>query len=237
MNLKPIPKQDKGDNMYIYGRNVAKEYSDDVLEVYISDNFKDHDLINKYQNKIIRLPKYKMDKMVDGNHQGIILKVKDYEYASLDELIEDDSLIVILDHIEDPHNFGAIIRTCEAAKVTGIIIPKDRSVSVNGTVSKVSVGTVRNVKIAMVTNLVNTINELKKQGFWIVGTDMDGTDFRDINYDGKTAIIIGNEAKGMSRLVKEQCDFIASIKMKGTVNSLNASVAAGIVIFEATKGR
>lgn len=226
--------------MYIYGKNVALEHKNDksVLSVYISDNFKDTNIIDCFNNvPIKRVSKYKLDQMVNGNHQGIVLKVKDYEYASLEEIIKDDSLIVILDHLEDPHNFGAIIRTCEAASVDGIIIPKDRSVSVNGTVSKVSVGTTDKVKIVQVTNLVDTIKHLKKEGFWITGTDMVGTPYNEIDYKGKSAIIIGNEGKGMSRLVKESCDFIATIPMTGSVNSLNASVAAGIVIFEAVKVR
>ena len=144
---------------------------------------------------------------------------------------------MILDHLEDPHNFGAIIRTCEAAGVDGIIIPKNRTVEVNSTVMRTSVGALDNVKIAQVTNLKNTINYLKKQGFWIVGTDMDGTDYTKIDYTGKMAIVTGSEGFGMSRIVRESCDFIATIPMKGKVNSLNASVATAIVIYEAIKGR
>ena len=183
------------------------------------------------------LSKIDMDKKVNALHQGIILKVEDYKYASLDDIIKEDALIVILDHLEDPHNFGAIIRTCEAAGVDGIIIPFDRQVEVNPTVIKTSVGTTENMKIVRVTNLVNTIKLLKDKGFWIFGTDMDGTDYKSLDYKGKTAIICGNEGSGMSRLVKDNCDFIASIKMRGKVNSLNASVATGIIIFEAIKQR
>ena len=162
----------------------------------------------------------------------------DFEYSHLKKLIEkENSLLVILDHLEDPHNFGAIIRTCEAAGVDGIIIPKDRSVDVNSTVIKVSTGTIDHMKIAQVINLVQTIRELKQKGFWIVGTDMEGTDYDQIDYRGKTAIVIGNEGAGMSRLVQESCDFIAKIPMQGTVNSLNASVATGIIVFEAVKIR
>ena len=150
---------------------------------------------------------------------------------------KDDSLVVILDHIEDPHNFGAIIRTCEAALVDGIIIPKNRGVSVNPTVIKVSTGAILNTKIARVTNLVNTMEYLKSKGFWIVGTDMDGTDYTEIDYSGKIALVIGNEGKGMGDLVSKNCDFIASLPMRGTTNSLNASVAAGIMIYEAIKCR
>ena len=148
-----------------------------------------------------------------------------------------NGFIVMLDHLEDPHNFGAIIRTCEAAGVDGIIIPKDRSVDVNGTVMKTSVGTLDNMKIVSVTNLVNTIEYLKKKGYWVTSTDMEGTCYNKIDYKGSCLIVIGSEGNGVSRLVKENSDFVASIPMKGKVNSLNASVAAGIVIFEAARQR
>lgn len=229
--------------MYIYGKNVAIETinnKEKIKKAFIYKNFTDNEILNelKKQNIYIKyLEKNEMDKMIDGLHQGVILEVNDFEYNDIDEMIEDDSLIVILDHIEDPHNFGAIIRTCEAAGVKGIIIPKDRSVEVNATVIKVSTGTIKNMKIAQVTNLNRTIEYLKKEGFWIVGTDMEGTNYYDIDYKGKTAIVIGNEGSGMSRLVSENCDFIAKIPMKGTTNSLNASVATGIVVFEAVKQR
>ena len=229
--------------MYIYGKNVALEYLNSnkkIEKVFIQNNFNDKELLNKIKSKNISyqvLSKIDMDKKVNGLHQGIILKVEDYKYANLDDIIKEDALIVILDHLEDPHNFGAIIRTCEAAGVDGIIIPSDRQVEVNPTVIKTSVGTTENMKIVRVTNLVNTIKLLKDKGFWIFGTDMDGTDYKSLDYKGKTAIICGNEGSGMSRLVKDNCDFIASIKMRGKVNSLNASVATGIIIFEAIKQR
>ncbi|MBR3523915.1 MAG: 23S rRNA (guanosine(2251)-2'-O)-methyltransferase RlmB [Bacilli bacterium] len=230
--------------MEVFGKNVALDYlekEDKINKVYLADNFNDEEikrLISKRGIKPIVLKRFEMDKKVNGLHQGIILDVPDYEYAEIDEFIyKEDAFVVILDHLEDPHNFGAIIRTCEAAGVDGIIIPKDRSVSVNATVIKTSVGTTSNVKIAPVTNLVNTINSLKDRGFWIIGTDMDGTDYTKIDYKGKIAIICGNEGSGMSRLVRDNCDFIASIPMYGKVNSLNASVATALVIFEANKSR
>ena len=154
----------------------------------------------------------------------------------LDKLLNRD-IIVILDHLEDPHNFGAIIRTCEAAGINSIIIPKDRTVKVNATVMKTSAGTLENVDICMVSNIVNAIKTLKDNGFWIIGTDMEGTDYRKIDYKGKIAIVIGNEGKGLSRLTEENCDFIAKIPMYGKVNSLNASVAAALVIYEAVMNR
>lgn len=229
--------------MYIYGKNVAIETinnQEKIKKAFVYKNFTDNEILNKLkkQNIYIKyLEKYEMDKMIDGLHQGIILEVEDFKYSDIDEMITDNSLIVILDHIEDPHNFGAIIRTCEAAGVNGIIIPKNRSVEVNATVIKVSTGAIKNMKITQVTNLNQTIEYLKKIGFWIVGTDMEGTNYYDIDYKGKTAIVIGNEGNGMSRLVSENCDFIAKIPMKGTTNSLNASVATGIVVFEAIKQR
>ena len=172
--------------------------------------------------------------MEKGNHQGILLEIEDYEYKPLDE-IEKEDVIIMLDHLEDPHNFGAIIRTVEAAGFKSIIIPKDRSVEVNQTVMKTSVGALENVKIAKVGNLVNTIKNLKEKGYWVIGTDMNGQDYKTIDYTGKIVIIIGNEGRGMSRLVKENCDFIASIPMRGNVNSLNASVASALIIYEVVR--
>jgi len=230
--------------MLVFGKNVALEYlnrNKKIYKVLIQNNFNDYDLINKIKHKNIKvqtLQKIDMDKKVSGLHQGIILDVEDYKYADIYDIISDtDSLIVMLDHIEDPHNFGAIIRSCEAAGVDGIIIPFDRSVEVNSTVIKTSVGTTEKMKIARVTNLNSTIKLLKDKGYWIFGTDMDGTDYTKLDYKGKTCIICGNEGSGMSKLVRENCDFIASIPMKGEVNSLNASVATAIIVFEAVKQR
>ena len=226
--------------MLVYGKNVVEEIikrNIKINKVYLQENFKDDIKAYLTNHKIIVLKKYEMDKKFGGVHQGIVLDIEDYKYADLDDISFDNSLILLLDHIEDPHNFGAIIRTAEAAGVNGIIIPDKRSVEVNSTVCKTSVGTVFDMKIAKVTNVVNTINYLKKKGFWIVGTDMEGTSYDEIDYKGSTCIICGNEGKGMSRLTKEACDFIATIPMVGDVNSLNASVATAIVLFEAVKCR
>ena len=230
--------------MLVYGKNVALEYLDSnkkIDKAFIQNNFNDYGVINKVKRKNIRvqtLNKIDMDKKVSGLHQGIILNVEDYKYADIYDIISDeDSLLVMLDHIEDPHNFGAIIRSCEAAGVDGIIIPSDRSVEVNATVIKTSVGTTEKMKIAKVTNLNSTIKLLKDKGYWIFGTDMNGTDYTKLDYKGKTCIICGNEGSGMSKLTKENCDFIASIPMKGEVNSLNASVATAVIVFEAVKQR
>ena len=230
--------------MYIYGKNVVNEVlknNKKVKEIVLSKNFNDQDIIsklNKINAPITYLEKHQIDKLVSGNHQGIVLKVDDYEYLPIENLlVSDNPLLVILDHLEDPHNFGAIIRTCEAAGVDGIIIPKNRSVEVNSTVMRTSVGALDNVKVCQVTNLKSTIEYLKKQGFWIVGTDMDGTDYKKIDYTGKIAIITGSEGFGMSRIVKEASDFIATIPMKGKINSLNASVATALVVYEAVNQR
>lgn len=224
----------------IYGRNVVKEVLDSnevIKRAYIYKKFNDKDILNKLIKnniKIDYLEKYELDKIESGNHQGIILEVNDYDYASIDEIM-DDKVVVMLDHLEDPHNLGAIIRTCEAAGVKSIVIPKDRAVKVNSTVIKVSVGAIKNVRIVMVNNLVNTLKELKDNGFWVIGTDMQGADYRTLDYSGKVVLVIGNEGKGLSRLTRENCDFMARIPMRGEVNSLNASVAAALVIYEAVK--
>jgi len=232
--------------MLVSGRNNVKEVLrnfceiDSVRKAYCQDNFNENDiltLLKKRNIKINYMKKQELDRLVKNNHQGVILDVRDFAYTSLDDIIanKEECFLVILDHIEDPHNLGAIIRTVEASGADGIILPLNRSVSVNETVMKTSVGALYNVKIASVTNLNNTIKRLKKEGFWIVGTDMDGEDYTKIKYPKKTALIIGSEGFGMTRIVKESCDFIASIPMNGKVNSLNASVAAGIMIYEVIK--
>ena len=226
--------------MLVYGRNVAEEVikrNIKINKIYIQDNMDSEitSMLSSY--KKITMKKREMDNKFPFVHQGIVMDIIDYKYKELKDINFNNSLVVMLDHIEDPHNFGAIIRTCEAAGVEYIIIPDNRSVEVNSTVIKTSVGTVFNMNIIKVTNLVNTINYLKKNGFWVVGTDMIGTDYTEIDYKGNTCIIVGNEGKGMSRLVSDNCDFIASIPMLGEVNSLNASVACAIVVFEAVKSR
>ncbi len=226
--------------MYVYGKNVAKELLDKdekIKKAFLYKNFSDKDIIDQLNIKNIStlyLDKYELDKIEKGNHQGIILEISDYDYASLNSIMQED-IIVVLDHLEDPHNVGAIIRTCEAAGIKSLVIPKDRGVKINSTVMKVSVGTTSKVNIAMVNNLVNTLKTFKDNEYWIIGTAMEGTDYRKIDYQGKIVLVIGNEGKGLSRLVKENCDFIASIPMRGTVNSLNASVAAALIIYEAVR--
>lgn len=229
--------------MLVYGKNSCEEIlkqEKNIKRVYLERNFKDRvitDLIEKLKIKPIFLTKYELDDLCEGNHQGIVIEALEYEYVDIDEIINENGFIVMLDHLEDTHNFGAIIRTCEAAGVDGIIIPKDRSVSVNSTVMKTSSGAAVNVKICMVTNLVQTINYLKEKGYWIYASSMDGTNYTNEDYKTSTCIIIGNEGKGVSALVKKSADFIVSIPMIGKINSLNASVAAGIFIYEVVRQR
>ncbi len=231
--------------MLVFGRNVAKELLENgkkIEKIILQDGFSDkkiNSLIEERKLPVLYKPKKEIDRLAAGVHQGIILFIPDYKYKNMSDVLTDEAnFFVILDHLEDPHNFGAIIRTCEAAKVDAIIIPKDRQVQVNSTVMKTSVGTLDNVNIVNVTNLVLTIDELKKNGFWIVGTALeDSVDYRSIDYSSKIALVIGNEGSGMSKLVKNKCDFIAKIPMYGTTNSLNASVASGIMIYEVIRNR
>lgn len=231
--------------MLVYGRNVAKELLEngkDVKKIFLQDNFDDKKIISLMEKLKISVeikPKREMDHLCNGLHQGIILDIRDYQYSKLDDILKKNpNFVVILDHLEDPHNFGAIIRTSEAAGVDAIIIPKDRQVPVNSTVMKTSAGALSNMEIVCVSNLVQAINKLKDNGFWVVGTAMeDAIDYKDIDYSSKIALIIGNEGKGMSRLVMDSCDYIAKIPMVGKINSLNASVASGIMIYEVVRNR
>lgn len=228
--------------MYIYGKNVVYEKlfnNSKINKLYLSKKFNDKKILDLLKDKnidITYLDNFKLDKMVNGLHQGIIALVNDYKTYDLKEIINNinkkNPLIVMLDHIEDPHNFGAIIRTSEALGVDAIIIPEDRCVGINSTVIKTSVGAIENIKIIKVTNLVNTIKYLKDKGYWIIGTDMSSTSISEIDYKMPICLVIGNEGKGISRIVRDNCDYIASIPMTGKVNSLNASVATGIIIYE-----
>ena len=226
--------------MLVYGRNVAKEVlqkPEKVRKVTLLKDFNDKEinsLLEKNKIKIEYLDKKAFSKLDKYSHQGIILDIEDFSYVDYKEFLNvDEAKIVILDHLEDPHNLGAIIRTCEAAGVHGIIIPKDRSVDINSTVMKTSAGALENVKIAKVTNLIKVIDDLKDNGYWIVGTEMEGDiDYRDVDYTGKIGLVIGNEGTGISKSVLQACDYIAKIPMYGKINSLNASVAAGIMIYE-----
>jgi len=222
--------------MKVFGKNVfneLKENKKDIKKVYLANNFNDQEIINYIKdNKIshtftdIKL----LDKMVNGKHQGIVIDINEYEYTNYKSMLN-DNIVVMLDHLEDPHNFGAIIRTCECAGIKSIIIPKDRSVSVNGTVMKTSAGALEHINIAMVSNLVNVIDEFKKNDYYVYSADMDGINYKDVDFSDKVLLIIGNEGKGISRLVRENSDVIISIPQYGKINSLNASVATAILIY------
>ena len=208
--------------MRVCGKNVFNELNfKDIRKVFISENFKDKDIMNKIkENKIkyvISDPRV-MDKMMPHN-QGIIVEINDYDYKTIDS-VGDERLVVMLDHLEDPHNFGAIIRTCEAAGVKTIIIPKDRGVVVNDTVMKTSAGALNHVNIVMVTNLVNAMDKLKDKGYFVYSAEADGTLYNKVDYADKVLLVIGSEGNGLSRLVRENSDEIISIPMKGVVNSL-----------------
>ena len=226
--------------MIVFGKNVAKEILSSnikINKVIMANNFSDKELIDKLSKyNITYIDKKIMDKKYEGNHQGVVLDIEDFKYDDI-KYAYDKNFVVILDHLEDPHNFGAIIRTCEAAGVDAIIIPKKRSVEVNSTVMKVSAGALNNMHIIEVNNLVDAIKKLQDNGYWIYGTDMEDTKYTDVSYDAKTALVIGAEGTGISDLVKRNCDFVVSIPMVGKINSLNASVAAAIVIYEVVRQR
>lgn len=193
---------------------------------------------------IKEVPVTKLDFMSGGaTHQGVIALVPAQSYSSLEEIFSvangknENPFIIICDGIEDPHNLGAIIRTAEATGVHGIIIPKHRSVTLNATVAKSASGALEYMKVCKVTNIPNTIDELKKRGLWVFGADMDGELWCKTDYTSPTAIVIGSEGNGISRLVKEKCDQIISMPMCGKINSLNASVAAGVLMYEVAKQR
>ena len=233
--------------MLVYGRNVAERILKDeknlkkVRKIYVEKNYYEKNKIFSSENlksRIRFMSKLELDNLIDGVHQGIIIDMEDYQYTPLNKIIEKEyDKVLILDHILDPHNFGAIIRTAVAAGFNAIIIPNDRQVLINSTVVKTSVGAVFDIDIVLVTNLNNTIKILKDNGFWIYGTVMNGEDYREVDYNGKACLIIGNEEKGISKLVKENCDFLVTIPISPKIDSLNASVAAGILIYEVVRNR
>jgi len=178
-----------------------------------------------------------------GRHQGVVAFAAAYEYSEVEDMLRlaeekgEDPFIILLDNIEDPHNLGAIIRTANLAGAHGVIIPKRRAVGLTATVAKTSAGALNYTPVAKVTNIVKTMEDLKKKGMWFVCADMGGTTMYDLNLKGSIGLVIGNEGEGVSRLVRENCDFIASIPMKGDIDSLNASVAAGVLSYEIVRQR
>lgn len=188
--------------------------------------------------------KERLDQLSEtGHHQGVIAMAASYEYATVEDILEkarekgETPFIFVLDNIEDPHNLGAMIRTANLAGAHGVIIPKRRAVGLTPTVARTSAGAINYTPVAKVTNLKQTMEQLKKEGMWFVCADMDGTPYYQMDLKGPMGLVIGNEGEGVSRLIKETCDFVASIPMKGDIDSLNASVAAGVLAFEIARQR
>lgn len=239
----------------VIGRNavieVLKNKNTTVETLYISNN-KLEGSINTIvgiakENRILikEVDRKKLDTMCNGEaHQGVIAKITPFKYSEVSEILDfareknEDPFIIILDELEDPHNLGSIARTAELFGAHGIIIPKRRSVSVTSTVYKSSVGAIEYVKVAKVTNLNSTIDKLKEEGIWIYGADIRAEEYSyEVDYSGPCALIIGNEGKGISKLTVKKCDKLIKIPMVGKINSLNASVAGGIMMYEVLKGR
>ncbi len=250
LRVKNTEKQSFSDQ--VEGRNSVLELLEsgkDINKIFVSRGEKQgsiYKIIGKAKDQkivVVEVDRKKLDEMSQtGNHQGVIAIVPPFEYCEVDDILEEaqkrkeDPFIIILDGLEDPHNLGAIIRTAETAGVHGIIIPKRRAVGVNSTVNKSSAGAVEYMKIARVNNITDTIHYLKEKGLWIIGTDMDtNTYYYDQDMTGPIAVVIGSEGFGMTRLVKENCDMLIKIPMKGKITSLNASVSAGIVMYEIVK--
>lgn len=238
--------------LYVVGRNPVMELlrSDkDIDKIYIlkgdlQGSIKKIVGIARDKNILIQeVDKSRLDTMAEGNvHQGVAALVTGFKYSSIEDILEkaakrkESPFVIILDEIEDPHNLGAIIRTAECAGVHGVIIPKRRSARVNQTVYKASAGAVEHMLVAEVTNISNTVTRLKDEGLWIYGADMKGESYHfDTNLDGAVALVIGNEGKGISRIVKEKCDVLVKIPMVGKISSLNASTSAAILIYEVVR--
>lgn len=234
---------------YIYGKNTVTEAINNkgVYEVIFLKNKKEPKIEKMCEKKRIKVSYAsveKFDQLVGKvNHQGVIAIKESYRYYTVNEIIKNipvtkQPLLLMLDGLEDPHNLGAILRTCDAIGVDGVIIGKNRSVSLNGTVAKVSTGAIDHVKVAQVTNLSRTLDDLKKQGYWIVGCDNDQSqDYRSVDYNMPVCLVIGSEGAGISRLVKEKCDFKVVLPMVGHVTSLNASVACAVLLYQVFNSR
>ena len=237
----------------IEGRNAVMEAfrsGKSIDKLYVLDGCQDGPVLSikreaKKQDTIIRyVDKERLDQLSEtGKHQGVIAYAAAYEYAEVEDILNlakekrEDPFILLLDNIEDPHNLGAIIRTAHLAGAHGVIIPKNRAVGLTATVARTSAGALNYLPVAKVTNLSKTIEELKKEGLWFAAADMDGTVMYDANLTGPIGLVIGSEGEGVSRLVKEKCDYTISIPMKGKIDSLNASVAAGVLSYEIVRQR
>ena len=227
---------------YLYGKNVVKQLlydKSDIQKLYlaIKDN-QIEQLALKNHLKIERVDKAFLDKVCKTtNHQGVAVLKNEYKEYTVEQIVESakghNGLIVMLDELNDPHNLGAILRTCDCVGADGVIIKKNNAVGLNSTVAKVSVGAINTVKVASVTNLTKTIDYLKKQGYWIYGTGFEkAIDYREPDYDHNVVVVIGNEGKGITRLVKDNCDYIVKLPMVGKISSLNASCATAVLLYE-----
>ncbi|PAV27920.1 23S rRNA (guanosine(2251)-2'-O)-methyltransferase RlmB [Virgibacillus profundi] len=224
------------------GRSVNKVL---VLEQLNSNTHaKLHQLAKQAGTIVQKVPKSKLEQLSDGNHQGVIAYVASYEYASIEDLFDkaneknEAPFFIVLDELEDPHNLGSILRTADATGVHGVIIPKRRSVGLTSSVAKTAAGAMEHIPVARVTNIANTIDELKERNVWVVGTEADATeDYRVLDGELPIALVIGNEGKGISRLVKKKCDWTVSLPMRGQVSSLNASVACSLLLYEIYRKR
>ncbi|MCI6715369.1 MAG: 23S rRNA (guanosine(2251)-2'-O)-methyltransferase RlmB [Lachnospiraceae bacterium] len=237
----------------IEGRNAVIEAfraGRTIDKIFILDGCQDGPVLTikreavKHGSLIKYVTKERLDQMSEtGKHQGVIAYAAAYEYAEVEDILQkardkgEPPFLFLLDNIEDPHNLGAIIRTANLAGAHGVIIPKNRAVGLTATVAKASAGALNYTPVAKVTNLGQTIEELKKEGLWFVCADMDGTRMYQLDLRGPIGLVIGNEGSGVGRLVKEKCDFIASIPMQGDIDSLNASVAAGVLAYEIVRQR
>ncbi len=227
---------------YVYGKNVVRQIladSDRAKVVYLAvKDAQIEEMARKRRVPVRIIDRKAMGKMTKSDHhQGVCAEIEPYRTYTIDEILAakpDDKfgLLIMLDELEDPHNLGAILRTADAVGADGVIFKKNNAVGLTPTVAKVSAGAIDTVKCACVTNLSRTCEDLKEKGWWIVGADMDGVDYRSLKYDMNVVLIIGNEGKGMSRLLEKQCDHIVSLPMVGKISSLNASVSAGILMYE-----
>jgi 23S rRNA (guanosine2251-2'-O)-methyltransferase len=229
---------------YIYGKNTVLTRLNEgmpIEKLFLLEQSKWMDVLElakKAGIEVVMCSRSKLDTLSNGNHQGIVAQIKEYKTYSIDEILSfvekgKTPLLVMCDGLEDPHNLGAILRTADAVGVDGVIIGKHRSVSLTPTVAKVSTGAIDTVKVAQVTNLTQTLKELKKAGFWVCGADSEkASDYRSANLTAPLVLVVGSEGFGLSRLVKEQCDFTVKIPMVGKVSSLNASVATAVLLYE-----
>ena len=245
--------QDNSHTLVIEGRNAVLEAfrsGKPIDKVFVLDGCQDGTVrtivreAKKHDALLNFVTKERLSQISEtGKHQGVVAYAAAYEYSTVDDMLAlaeergEDPFILILDNIEDPHNLGAIIRTANLAGAHGVIIPKRRAVGLTATVAKTSAGALNYTPVAKVQHLVKTMEDLKEKGLWIVCADMDGEPMYHLNLTGPIGLVIGNEGEGVSRLVKENCDFVAGIPMKGQINSLNASVAAGVLAYEIVRQR